>query len=767
MPLLLAGALSALTTTAQAAQEAGTIDVIVVAESGDVALEAAVAGLGGVVRHRYDNVAALVASLPASRLAALRALPGVASAEKDGLVTLYGEPQRGRGRPMVKFDLAARGGWASAVDARSVEPRPGGYLNYLLTEAPATWPETGFGSGSVVAVVDSGTNPVEPCLAGGQVIGAPGFPNGFDAVGDNPANAPDNDPHGTWVGNVIAAACLLNLPPQDELAQAFLAHAPEVLVPNGPNYQLLLLGVAPFASIYPVKVFPKGAESTATSEILEGLDHLIGLKTTGALDVDVVNMSLGGGTLWDGRDAFDRFVDEVRRAGMVVVTSAGNVGPTPNTVGSPGTSFSAITAGATDEAVVSRVFYEWLGLAVWPGLPGQGLVMRPTDETRIVNFSSRGPISDGRMGPQIAALGTWNFVEGPDQSFYWVTGTSFSSPTVAGAAALLNAWWEAQGRETHPGKIRNALLLGADRHRVGREWRDVDDQGLGVLNVPDALAKLKQRHLPGAFAPLWAGRLQPNVLGDPRPWHRERYQSRMINLKPGETRDFVFEIDGSTSRVLIDLQGLDIPGNYDVAFFPNALQVDVQSAKRSALGRPIDTFLLDSFYADGSVTVAIEDGPWTFDGVPVADQTMEPGLMKLSLSGDFVNQSNVGFRARITRENYKDSLRRPVAKGRIENEDEVYVPVFVPLGTKKASFDLTWVRDWSRFPTSDLDLLLFSPGCLVPVPGAVCNVLEDGATLNAPERTVVDGPQPGLWLALVVGFEVNKKDAYKLFVNFQ
>ena len=80
---------------------------------------------------------------------------------------------------------------------------------------------------------------------------------------------------------------------------------------------------------------------------------------------------------------------------------------------------AAPAAAATDEAVPSRIFYEYLGLARGAdGVPGtgdeeagQGLLMRPTAETRIVNFSSRGPASDGRLKPEIAALGTWNFVQ--------------------------------------------------------------------------------------------------------------------------------------------------------------------------------------------------------------------------------------------------------------------------------------------------------------------------------------------------------------------
>ncbi len=323
-------------------------------------------------------------------------------------------------------------------------------------------------------------------------------------------------------------------------------------------------------------------------------------------------------------------------------------------MGSPATSFSAIAAAATDEAVPSRIFYEYLGLALGAdGIAGSGdettgfgLVMRPTTETRIVNFSSRGPASDGRLKPEIAALGTWSFVQAPTGGFNWVTGTSFSAPTTSGAAALLNAYWEGTlGRETDPAAIRNALLLGADSRRVGREWQGVNAQGLGVLEVASALGRLK---------------------------------------------------------------------------------------------RPC--------------------GLWSFAGFPVAAQPMEPGLMKLSLAGDFVNESHVGGRVRITRENEAERLQKPVSKSVISQDDVFIVPVEVPDGTAQVTFNLKWQRDWSRFPTSDLDLILHDPDM---------NVILDGATFNAPERAVVTHPTPGTYYAVVAGFEVDKTDSYRLFVTME
>ncbi len=295
------------------------------------------------------------------------------------------------GPPSVSVETQAGEMEVRPLDVRSGPVRPNGYVNYILTGASAVWPETAFGDGSVVAVVDTGTYPVAPCLSSGQVIGAPGFPDGFDAVGDNPANAPDNYAHGTWVGGVIASACSLTARDTNALAKAIATYAPGLLYPVAAGYVGFdLLGIAPLAKLYPVKVFTKSGGGTPTSTVLAGLDHVLELKKSGLLDIDVVNLSLGGPTLFDGRDAFDRFIDEMRKAGMVVVASASNDGTVPNTVGSPATSFSAIATAATDEPVPSRIFYEYLGLARGAdGIAGNGdeeaghgLLMRPTAETR-------------------------------------------------------------------------------------------------------------------------------------------------------------------------------------------------------------------------------------------------------------------------------------------------------------------------------------------------------------------------------------------------
>jgi subtilisin family serine protease len=755
-----------------------TVDVIVL--SRDAASAASFAtrdarALGARVLTRFRRVPVSVVRIPASQFAALRSLPDVRAVEKDFAFSIDDlKPADPRFKTTHTYDLAAHGLRLSAVEPPGSGLRPAQYLNYLYTGAAGVWAETGFGEGSVVAVIDTGVHPVAPCLSSGQVL-VPGF----DVWGDNPATALDNAPHGTWVGNVIASACGLAGPPDDPLLRAVATHAPGILYDVAPGLKGFdIVGIAPGAKIYPVKAFQKNGDTT-WAKILEAMDHVIDVKLGGTMDIDVVNLSLGKTALFDGREITDRFIDEMRKAGILVVCAAANEGPVPSTIATPGTSFSSLTAGGTDEAVSSRIFYEWLGLFLGPDevptngdeTPGYGLVMRPTVETRIVGFSSRGPSADGRGKPEISALAIWNFVEGITGTLDWVGGTSFATPTVAGGAALLNAYYENNlGLNTDPGKIRNALLAGADRRRVGPSWRDLNLQGRGVLWLPSALQALKKsKCLPRSFAPIYTGPLAPNLLGSARPGHRECSSWRSFTFKPGEVNNLVFEIEDFTSKITIEGSNLVVPANSKAApaWLQNGLELHVQSAKRSWAPRPVNRWIThDAALAmGGAFTIEIEDGQWLFDGLPVewapdvpVNQPMEPGLMKLSLGGDWINEFPVSLDVRVARENFGDRLRHSIFRDYIHNGDVRLVPVTIPPGKASATFDLRWARDWSRFPTSDIDLILVAPDG---------TMLFDGATLNAPERAIVKDPMAGDWQAYLVGYQVDKTDYVRLYLTLE
>ena len=74
------------------------------------------------------------------------------------------------------------------------------------------------------------------------------------------------------------------------------------------------------------------------------------------------------------------------------------------------------------------------------------------------------------------------------------------------------------------------------------------------------------------------------------------------------------------------------------------------------------------------------------------------------------------------------------------------VKVDVPAGATSAVFELTWRQNWGRYPTDDLDMVLIDP---------LNHVIEDGATLNSPERVEIANPIPGTWIAMIIGATIN------------
>ena len=739
---------------AESNSSSSTVDVIIQTDGTTLAVARSIKKHGGRINYSYQNVPVLAATIPADVLLRVYQFPGVTKVAKDSLVFLGdGSELEGKTRP-TNFSVKD----TSGVIVKSIHPATiesstsrQDYGYFLFSGADQIWEDTAFGKGSVIAVVDSGTVP-NLCLAH-AVTGAPGYPDGYNATGDGiPATDPENFWHGTHVGGVLASYCILDFSgsTDDPLYQAFSTYLPwdDGIVP--------VFGQAPLAQIYPVKVFSTDGSGSPTSVILDGLDHLLTLKRENLLDVDVVNLSFGAPTWFDGRDILDTFLEKFREENILVVTAAGNGGPLPNSIASPATSFDSIAVGALDYAASSRAFYEYEGLISEFG-PGMGLVMRPMDEIRVANFSSRGPMSDGRSGPDLSAFGMWSFQFGSKNKPRWDSGTSFSAPVVAGTAALLNAYYEAEnGFDTPWEDLRNSLLLSADRDTVGASWQDINTVGYGALDAVAALEILISGDTQLKY-PVKTAKLRASILGNPMSGDRQEFESGSVSLNPGESYDLVLDIAPLPSKVTIEVYDIFTPDNSTYAFWPNSMKVQVQSAKRTEFPMPINTYW-DPNVSGSEFAIEIEDGTWTMTDISPTYQPMEPGLMKVSLIGDYANESQVSFKMRVIRENdTKPNPEKPIAKSVFNMGDEFNLPVEIPHGVSKATFDLIWNRDWGKFPTSDIDMLVYDPdGNLVSL---------DGATGNTPERAVITGPSPGIWTIHIVAVEVYKTDLFRLYLQ--
>ncbi len=425
------------------------------------------------------------------------------------------------------------------------------------------------GTGVLVAVIDTGVDHTHPDLygwgPGGKVAG------GYNFV--DPGSLPiDTNGHGTQVAGVIAA---------DGSAR----------------------GVAPGARILSYKVSEDGG-AVAPSMIVEAI------RTAVQDGADIINISLGVNAT---NPEIDGAIVGASAAGVLVVSAAGNDGPAPGGIGSPGGSSGTITVAATfnnvtsglattlsaggerypiipmegsprtgplegplvdggygrpgetrdaegaillvrrgsyvpgellyfsikegvaaDAGAIAVIVYNdrpglFFGELVH-GMSGDGYEPRipafsmsdadgeelagsgetasiggPVSPDTVARFSSRGPVSPFFIKPDISAPGVYVNTTSTNASYNFTGGTSYATPHVSGAAALL--------MQAHPGiaasDVRSLLLttaspaLGDGGDRAG-----VDDAGAGRLDIAAAYGARLVVSPPSISASAMAGKTE-------------------------------------------------------------------------------------------------------------------------------------------------------------------------------------------------------------------------------------------------------------------
>jgi serine protease AprX len=160
----------------------------------------------------------------------------------------------------------------------------------------------------------------------------------------------------------------------------------------------------------------------------------------------------------------------------------------PGSVGSPGTAKNCITVGACENRRPEFLI---------PGQPGQLLHYGdgwpqdfPADPIRadrvadnpdgMAAFSSRGPAANGRVKPDVLAPGTailstrsrlamgtgWGL--SPDPLYFFEGGTSMATPLVAGCAAVVRQYLQAQGVAQPSAALVRAMLINGARTIPGQ-----------------------------------------------------------------------------------------------------------------------------------------------------------------------------------------------------------------------------------------------------------------------------------------------------------
>lgn len=240
----------------------------------------------------------------------------------------------------------------------------------------------------------------------GRLIGV--LDSGFDQVDVLPAFAPLRQR-----GGIVAAADMVT---GDGDVYADHWHGRSVLAVMAAQLPGTLIGTAPDADYVLIR-----SEDAATEYVVEE-DHWVrGAEWADSLGCDLLNTSLGyslfDDSLQDHSYAdMDGLTTRISIAagiaagkGMIPVTSAGNSGSSPwFHITAPADARDILAVGAVDA------------------------------DRSVAPWSSRGPSADGRLKPDVSAMGLGTLGLGGDgTSPQRINGTSFSAPLVTGLVACL------------------------------------------------------------------------------------------------------------------------------------------------------------------------------------------------------------------------------------------------------------------------------------------------------------------------------------------
>ena len=724
----------------------------------------AVEANGGRVTRQFEYIDAIAAEVPEETVDSTWKLPGVQGIIED--VTIQGpasiNPIRTHSTGHSQGAAITSGPTSRRKRILSKEVRglaaiqPQVYsINNAGTRIESLHAMGLTGDGVIVAVIDSGMRNGFDLAADAVIGGADFFDDGAAGpAGDSQADwkKAGNDGHGTFAAGLIAGKTSFLV--KGVMQSALERYAPGAIV----NGELPLIGTAPDAKIYAVRVYQDPFVGAPLSTVIAAMEHVIQQRqlyesTHGkkGLKIQVANLSLGFSTLAAGQSQLDVLLDRMLDAGIVPVVSAGNVGPSAITISSPGTSRSGVTVGGTGPAANERILFEVQYATQHPEqyYPGIGRDLRPFDGTEIGWFSSRGPNADGRLDPDIVATGVGNISQGycPDQievvdacfnSLSIGSGTSFSAPIVSGIAAVLVGAFP----NATPRQIRNAMIASGNPAKI-EPYFDAVDRGRGLVDAYAAYFLLASGTVPDPrpSTPPWDSLVEDNLEQNPGLTVKSGTVTEvMTGLKPGDRAEILYAVPPDTDRVIVRILNVEMAGPQNPFLGADRLFLYVHSAKTSR--------------AQGNYLV---EGELLAGGEPERVFELsnpDTGVMRITLNPDTLNGGLVTATVRLQTIPRSVSSTR-VIDGTISNDGENKIKTYthnVAITTKKLEFVLTWDHDWAHYPTSDVDLIVCDPG----IPVADCRTLgnKQAATLASPERVSIDLPAAGNWTLLVSGFSV-------------
>ncbi len=573
----------------------------------------------GIIRenHQYVNV---VAYLTVKDLYELAARPDVFSIMPRPMPQKFDERQ----------DMIVSGNLAGN------SPTGPGYLDWLASKGftQEQFTASGFGVDVSDSGMDNGTQVPNHfgLYVGGDVTGASrvvynrleGSPNGSSTI-------MGCDGHGNLNTHIVAGYTNLTGAPFTDTA--------------GFTYGL---GVAPFVKVGSSVVFDPNNFTSPDYYDLQSRAYRDGMR------ISTNSWGARSNSYTADSQDYDSLVRDAQQDGsavpnpgnqeMVIVFAAGNQGSSANTVGSPGTAKNVITVGASENV---RAF----------GAPDQcGVADTGADNANeIIGFSSRGPTADGRKKPDIVAPGTHvsggvaqvdgqraNPPANPNgqalscfdasgvcagstsDGFYptgqqWYTassGTSHSTPAVAGGTALVRQYFINQGINPPSAAMTKAYLMNSAHYMTGASANDTlwsTNQGMGLMDLGMAFDGT------------------PRVLDDENPAN--------LFTATGQTRTFEGAISDSSLPFRVTLAWTDAPGSTTGSAWKNNLDLTVTvggntykgnvfTGANSVTGGTADgSNNVESVFlpagTEGSFTITVTAANINSDGVPGNSSTLD------------------------------------------------------------------------------------------------------------------------------------------------
>ena len=437
------------------------------------------------IQDRYWNMRI---SIPGTNLEALSDIESVVRVEPFVERRLYGERQ----------DRIMSG----HLDSLRQEPTGPGHLAWLASKGFSTTPS----DYPVLVVVDDGvdngtTSPdTDEFYALGNGSGTSRMAFSVIPPGSSASGPEGPDGHGHINASIVGG--------YNNIASS--AHEDSA----GFNYGL---GVSPYSLLANVRIFSPFFDAGTGDATMVNDYYARGARiSTNSWGADVGGSYTTDAQLYDSltRDAQSSVSGNQE---MLFLFANGNAGSGSNTVGSPATAKNVISVGASETSNPDAVNGDGCGDTGTDGDKAQDMA----------SFSSRGPSDDGRIKPDIVAPGT--FIQGnasqptfngsgvcgaaandgsapgtdalfpPGSIYTWSSGTSHSTPGVAGYTSLIT---EFVGREygiSNPSPaLVKAYVLHSGTHMTGTgtgEDLPGNNQGFGLTDMGRGFSTVSSRHL--------------------------------------------------------------------------------------------------------------------------------------------------------------------------------------------------------------------------------------------------------------------------------